>query len=103
MEIFEIMGLEDGVFDISDLFSYFGDMWNIFDWLCYTIYLYAFYRGQQYIDKVRNPACGYSCEVIGHLDEHDAMAEASSLKLYLSMTICIQVPPSPRPPLNIIR
>ena len=38
-ELFEILGLEDGVFELDDVLSYMSDLWNVMDWICYTLYV----------------------------------------------------------------
>lgn len=39
MELFEILGLEDGVFELDDVLSYMSDLWNVMDWICYMLYV----------------------------------------------------------------
>ena len=68
------------------------DVWNFFDWLCYTIYLLAWKIGQTYLTLSRSRACTSAvCVGVGYHDDYEVFAAGQSLKFYLSLAICLQV------------
>ena len=92
MEVFEILGLEDGVFELDDLLDYVRDMWNVADWICYLIYFQSWRKGRDYISLARNIQCVSDvCMGVGYQDEYEVYLAARDLKLYLSFSVCLQL------------
>jgi hypothetical protein len=92
LEVLEILGLEDGSFDLDDILNYVKDIWNITDWACYSIYFYAWAIGREYLAIARGGGCTSAiCSGVGYEDDYLAFAAVRDLKLYLSLSICLQL------------
>ena len=91
LEICEILGLEDGVFDLSDLATYCSNVWNLMDWLNYSIFFIVWWKLSAYVHLVGSPKCALLCQTIGYHDDWEVMETVRAGKFYLSLCVCIQL------------
>jgi len=91
LEIFDILGLEDGVFELEDVLTYAKDMWNLMDWLCYILVFMTWKSAMVFVDAERNPVCSPICETLGHQDNYVSFDAARATKTYLSLCVCVQL------------
>ena len=70
LEVIEISGLSDGVFELSDIVDYVTNVWNFMDWLNYLIFFFAFGTFQKVIrlENSEHP-CALLCQTVGYQDE----------------------------------
>jgi hypothetical protein len=74
--------------------KYFRDMWNIMDWINYTIFLVAWLSLDEYVRLARSSATECSstlCRQVGYQDHWEVMAVKMDAAFYLSLCVCIQL------------
>ena len=81
----------------SGVAEYFSDMWNIMDWLNFTIFFLVWntLRQVQAFEASRTTDCAELCTTTGYRDDWRVMSTSRTAKLYLSLCVCIQVSPNP--------
>ena len=101
LEVVEISGLSDGVLELSDIINYCSSLWNLMDWVNYSIFFMAFstFRTLFALDAAGAP-CAAMCATVGYVDEWEIFETTRAGKQYLSLCVCIQVrlPMPPRWP-----
>jgi len=71
--------------------QYFTDMWNVMDWLNYTIFFIAFLTIIKYQNELENVPCHKLCQETGYQDSWQVMATTRDAKFFLSICVCIQL------------
>jgi hypothetical protein len=77
----------------SGVAEYFSDMWNIMDWLNFTIFFLVWntLRQVQAFEASRTTDCAELCTTTGYRDDWRVMSTSRTAKLYLSLCVCIQL------------
>ena len=77
----------------SGVAEYFSDMWNIMDWLNFTIFFLVWntLRQVQAYEASRSTDCAELCMTTGYRDDWRVMSTSRTAKLYLSLCVCIQL------------
>merc|ERR1719487_729118 len=78
---------------MSGITEYFSDMWNIMDWLNFTIFFLVWNTLRQVLayDVSRLEDCAELCWTAGFRDDWRVMSTARTAKIYLSLCVCIQL------------
>ena len=91
MEVFEILGLEDGVFELDDLLGSCATCGTSPSWICYLIYFSVVAEGLDYISLARNIQCVSDvCMGVGYQDEYEVYLAARDISC-LSFSVCLQL------------
>ena len=76
----------------AGLVDYFLDLWNVADWLNFSLYFLVCKDLWHAIDAARNPDCSsYLCSEVGYFDDWDAMVSFRDTKTSLALCMCIQL------------
>ena len=75
--------------------EYLGDMWNLMDWLNFIVFFLVWYT-LLVIMKLREDndnglPCSELCSTVGYVDAWEVMGTARTVKIYLSLCVCIQL------------
>ena len=75
--------------------EYFGDMWNLMDWLNFIMFFLVWYTLFA-IMKMRDDndaglPCSELCRTVGYVDAWEVMGTSRTVKVYLSLCVCIQL------------
>jgi len=70
---------------------YFADLWNVMDWLNYSVFFLVWWSLMRYFYQIENVPCSTMCERTGYQDDWEAMATIRDGKFYLSLCVCIQL------------
>jgi len=71
--------------------SYFTNMWNVMDWLNFSLFFMVFSSLTTVKTQLENPPCSPLCESIGYKDDWESMATMRQGKTFLSLCVCIQL------------
>merc|ERR1719171_223929 len=73
--------------------EYFSDMWNIMDWLNFTIFFLVWNTLRQVhaFEDSRSTDCAELCRTTGYRDDYRVMGTSRRAKIYLSLCVCIQL------------
>ena len=93
LELFELSGLQDGQLELSDLTTYFTNLWNLMDWANYIIFFIAFVDFYKYFALVRaaETTCVGLCATVGYKDDWELHTTLRMAKQNLAMCVCIQL------------
>ena len=88
--------MSDGVFELSDVRSYTSNMWNVMDWLNYSVFFVSFMNFRRVFalyaeSNSANPPCALLCETVGYVDEWQLFGTMRKAKYYLSLCVCVQL------------
>jgi len=75
--------------------EYFGDLWNLMDWLNFLVFFQVWWTLSQMLsmfnDGDPNPPCTELCRTVGYVDLWELMGTSRDVKTYLSICVCIQL------------
>lgn len=71
--------------------SYFGDLWNLMDWLNFAIFFLVWVNILRLNTRAANRECARLCREVGYQDDWLVMNTARTVKVYLSACVCIQL------------
>jgi len=86
--------LLEGIAMVQDgVAEYFSDMWNIMDWLNFTIFFLVWNTLRTLIaqEAARDDDCSELCATTGYRDDWKAMGTSREVKIYMSLCVCIQM------------
>ena len=76
----------------SGVIDYFSDMWNIMDWLNFTIFFMVYATLGALLKQIDERGCHSPiCQTVGFEDDWRVMGTARIGKIYLSLCVCIQL------------
>ena len=75
----------------SGLVEYFCDMWNLMDWLNFSIFFLVWHTLITMFWQEDNRTCSHLCEEVGYYDDYLVMGTVRDAKIYLSLCVCIQL------------
>ena len=92
LELVEISGLQDGVFELSDIVDYVTNLWNMMDWLNYGLFFVTFFKFRDTIAlEAAGAPCSVLCQGVGFQDDWELFVTMKAAKKYLSLCTCIQL------------
>ena len=75
--------------------EYFGDLWNLMDWLNFLVFFQVWWTLSQMISMFNGgdpqPPCTELCRTVGYVDLWELMGTSRDVKTYLSICVCIQL------------
>jgi len=83
LEVFEIC--------VNGIDGYFNDMWNVMDWLNYSIFFIVWGTLLKYKAQLDDVPCMRLCQEVGYQDSWEVMSTIRDGKFYLSLCVCIQL------------
>ena len=71
--------------------KYFGDMWNLMDWLNFGLCILMWVTIRSLHISHAERGCPHMCSTIGYCDDFLVMSTYRTAKMFLSFCVCIQI------------